>query len=159
MSKQDFIEVEEKLFTDNEAEVDYFEKEVGEVEIPDPETASEEFAKNNPEYVEAVKEDLYGDLDDDEEKANESFSPIKMIIQKKMEGPIKINNIIKDYAETDDVFYTRNSLYNLILKETDLPIEQVDIYSRIITNQLWYNVKYSTEVEANARKIMDSILG
>jgi len=151
MSVRDFEEVIDSLYADTgEAENrDYFEQEVGEVEIPDPEEASKEYLEKHPEDRET-----YEDLDDDDEKAFESFSPIKMNVQYK-EEPIFISNIIKDSAESEDVFQTRKILYEKIKKIPELGAEQSEIYSRIITNKLWFNMKYNNEVENTVKRILE----
>ena len=152
MSIEDYIKVEESLFADTEEEMDreYYENEVSEVDIPNPEEASKKFIEKYGE--EGVVED-YEEIEDDEEKAYESFSPVKMNNKKNMEGPIVIDNIVKENAETDDMFNTRKILYDRILSLGVYSVEECDVYSRVITNKLWYSVSYNDKVEKVVKRI------
>ena len=64
MSIEDYIKVEESLFADTEEEMDreYYENEVSEVDIPNPEEASKKFIEKYGE--EGVVED-YEEIEDD----------------------------------------------------------------------------------------------
>ena len=154
MSVEDYSQVEESLFAEvGEGENrDYYETEISEVNIPDPEEASRKFIEKFGD--EGVKED-YDNIDDDEENALESFSPVKMNVLEKQEGPFVISNIIKENAESEDMFNTRKILNERILRLGVFSIEEADIYSRVITNKLWYGVSYNDKVEKNVSRIHD----
>lgn len=156
MSVQDYIEVENSLFTDTGEGIDrdYYEQEVSEATIPDPEEASKKFIEK---YGDEGVKDEYENIDDDEEKAYELFSPIKMESNNNFKGPLVVNNIIKENAETDSMFETRKVIYNRIIMLGIYSTEECDIYSRIITNKLWYNIIYSDKVEKNYKKIISLI--
>lgn len=156
MSEKDFSQVEESLFTDTGEgdNRDYYEEDISEVNIPDPEEASKNFIEKYGD--EGVKED-YENLDEDEENALEEFSPVKMNILSNQEGPIIISNIIKENSETEDMFNTRKILNERILKLGIFSIEDADIYSRVITNKLWYRVTYNDKIEKNVSRIYDLI--
>jgi hypothetical protein len=155
MSEEDYSKVEESLFAEiGEGENrDYYEGEVSEVNIPDPEEASKKFIEKYGD--EGVKED-YENLDDDEENAHESFSSIKMDILDNS-NPTFISNIIKENAESEDMFNTRRILNERIVKLNILSLEEADVYSRAITNKLWYRVKYNEKVENKISKILESL--
>jgi hypothetical protein len=156
MSVQDYIEVEQTLFSDDAHEgddIDYFEKEVSEVVIPDPEEASKKFIEKFGS--EGVVEE-YENIDEDEENAYESFSPIKTDLSSSS-GPIVIGNIVKEKAETDNMFNTRQILYERIMKIGAYSVEECDVYSRVITNKLWYNLSYSAKTEKVVKSILESI--
>ncbi len=156
MSVEDYTKVEESLFADTGEgdNRDYYEGEVSEVVIPDPEEASKKFIEKFGE--EGVLEE-YEEIDDDEEKAMESFSPVEMSNTNENGETIVISNIIKETAETDDMFNTRKIIYQRIIKLGVFPLEETDVYSRIITNKLWYGVEYSEKVENKVRKIYEMI--
>lgn len=148
MSKQDYIEVEENLFADTgeEENRDYYEEEANDYTLPDPEEASKNY--NSAEY------ENYENIDDEDEEVYESFSPLEFIIKKKYDGPILNNDTIKDIAETNDMFNTRIILNEKIQKIPGISIEKAEVYSRVITNRLWYNLSYNQEVENYVDEIL-----
>jgi hypothetical protein len=152
MSANDFAEVVEGLFakTYDDPDRDYYEEYASEAVIPDPDEASKEYIKLHPEA-----EEIFEPEDDDDEDAYESFSPEKIEIQKKYETPIKDKNIIKKTAETDDMFKTRSLIFNKIKKETDLSLEQCDMYSRCLINYLWFGITYNKDIQKSIEKILN----
>lgn len=145
MSEQDYIDIENNLFaeTGEEENRDYYEEEANDYSLPDPATA----AKN---YVPPGKEDV----EDADEEAFESFSPISIEIQRKFDTP-DINIIsVKDVAETTDMYNTRIILNEKIQKIPGMSVEKAEVYSRVIANQLWYNLKYNQEVENEVQEIL-----
>ena len=145
MSEQDYIDIENNLFADTgeEENRDYYEEEANDYTLPNPAAAS----KN---YVSIGKEDI----EDADENAYESFSPISINIQRKFDTTDMSSIAIKDTAETTDMYNTRVLLYEKIQKIPGFSIEKAEVYSRVITNKLWYKLKYNDEVES----VYDEIL-
>jgi hypothetical protein len=138
MSKQDYIDIENNLFADTgeEENRDYYEEEANDYTLPNPTTASENYAPIGKE-----------DIEDADENAYESFSPISINIQRKFDTTDMSSIAIKDTAETTDMYNTRVLLYEKIQKIPGFSIEKAEVYSRVVANKLWYNLKYNDEVE------------
>jgi hypothetical protein len=145
MSQQDYIDIENNLFADTgeEENRDYYEEEANDYTLPDPATAS----KN---YVSIGKEDV----EDADENAYESFSPISINIQRKFDTTDMSSIAIKDTAETTDMYNTRVLLYEKIQKIPGFSIEKAEVYSRVVANKLWYNLIYNDEVENVYKEIL-----
>ena len=145
MSKQDYIDIENTLFADTgeEENRDYYEEEANDYTLPNPTTASEN-------YISIGKEDI----EDADENAYESFSPISINIQRKFYTTDMSSIAIKDTAETTDMYNTRVLLYEKIQKIPGFSIEKAEVYSRVVANKLWYNLIYNDEVENVYKEIL-----
>jgi hypothetical protein len=144
MSQKDYIEIENKLFADTgeEENRDYYEEEANDYSLPDPTNASKDYVPIGKKDIEDVDEDAY-----------ESFSPISINIQYKFDK-IDSSTVVKDTAETTDMYNTRVILNEKIQKIPGFSIEKAEVYSRVITNKLWYNLKYNDEVENVYKEIL-----
>jgi hypothetical protein len=148
MSEQDYIEVEDSLFasTGEEENRDYYQEEANNYTLPDPKEASKEYEKEE-----------YENIEEDEENAYDSFSRERVNIQYKNEPPIVPKNNVMENAETENVYKTRMALFDRIVKIKSLSYENAELYSRIITNKLWYNMEYNKEIENTIIEIFDNI--
>jgi hypothetical protein len=52
------------------------------------------------------------------------------------------------------MFNTRVILNEKIQKIPGISIEKAEVYSRVITNKLWYNLEYNKEVENYVDEIL-----
>jgi hypothetical protein len=150
MSEEDYINAENELFAetgDNE-NIDYYEEEVNDYSLPDPKEASKSYT---------AESDV--DIDDDEENTMEIFSAKKLTKSKESESQkiLVYTNIFKESAESEDIYKTRVYLANEILKKKILLTEQAELYARIITNKLWYNMTYNKEIEKNVEEILQAL--
>lgn len=154
MSVEDFSNIEENLFpeTYDGVDVDYYEKEVGEVEIPDPVEASKQYMKLHPEL-----EEEYDSIDEYEENAYDSPTKDGIEIQKKFEKSIKTNNLIKSSPETEEMVKYRMIIYRKIKTNTNLSFEQCDMYSRCLFNRIWFGITYNKDVEKTLNEILENV--
>jgi hypothetical protein len=156
MSVEDFTNIEENLFgeTYDNVDVDYYEKEIGEVDIPDPVEASNQYMKLHPEL-----EEDYESIDEDEENAYDSATKDGIEIQRKFEKPIHSSNsnTIKTTPETEEMKRYRKIIYTKIKSGTNLSIEQCDMYSRCLFNNIWFGIKYNKDVEKILNEILEKV--
>ena len=147
MSKQDYIEAENSLFpeTGEDENINYYEIDAQDYVYP----------SQRINFIEKDEEESdIEDLEDDEELAMENLSPVRIIVQKKLQPYNPPKNIIKEFSETDDIYNFRvkvnQVLRKAVSKDKDLNFisgQEIDMYSRIITNRLWYGMHYTYDVE------------
>ncbi len=146
MSSQDYYEAEKELFfgSDPDENREYYEEELNDISFK---KIREENAK------ETSKESSPEDLEDDEEIAEEILS--KNLKKIKVIKQLPIQNLsLKENAETPDMYETRKSIADMLQKNGSLSLEDIEMYSRMINNRFWYNMKYPEHIE----KIIDSLL-
>lgn len=147
MSKRDYERAKSMVFThdgDEEQTRNYYNFDLSTYQIPEG-TTKEEYP--SPE-----------DLEDDEERAYEMFSPSNIKIQNKLRIIESKTPTYQGVAETEEMYQTRKTiLKNLQRIKKSIPFESLNMVSFIINNKLWYNSKYDSTTEAFIEKIINSM--
>ena len=156
MSRQDYLIAENEVFpeTGEDENLDYYEREALNYTYP-----SDRIDFNETESVSSYD----SDLEDDEDIATESMTPVKLTIQKKLTPFVGYKDIMKESSETQDVYTSRTKIYDQIFKTVErnslsfITLEEIDMFSRVINNQIWYDMHYFKDVEEKANLLLGSI--
>lgn len=156
MSKQDYLIAENEVFpeTGEDENLNYYEGEALNYTYP----------SDRIDFTETESVSSYdSDLEDDEDVATESMTPVKLTIQKKLTPFVGYKDIMKETSETQDVYNSRTKIYDLIFKMVKrnslnfITLEEIDMFSRIINNQIWYDMHYFKDVEEKANLLWETI--